>query len=540
MNKKKKNTRGITLIALVISIIVLLILAGVTIAALSGDNGILTRAKEAKEKTEQAQKEEGSSLTEIEEKINDNLKEENVEQIYDKNPGILEQDTSNSDISIINSIEDLVVFSYNVRNGNTYEGKTIKLGVNLDFNSKRSYSNPYRTDYGQYGYDGKFIEKLNSGNGWNSIGNEINIEQNNFKGIFDGNNKSIYNLYINKQDINEERYIGFFANNKGIIKDLSLKNIKIETSGNEGVYYFIAGIAGNNEGIISNCIVDGNYEAKGNYSLLSGICARNQKTVELCINKAKISGEGMYIGGIVAQNLSEIKKCENNGEINSLKNGRYVGGITGLGYSDEPQNGNSIIEESFNKEDIFITIDKNSIHAGGIVGQAQCKIKNCYNMGNISINTETSEKEGNIGGIAGLQVGEVQNCYNKNVIEIKESDKDLKNISTGGIIGKFHQYTSKNLYSETLIKSNNAVINGALIGTIITEPHVKEINNLLFYGQQEAIGTNLAGVEIQCTKSEEKPAESEIMKCINIDENKFVEDTNNINGGYPILYWQKK
>ena len=132
----------------------------------------------------------------------------------------------------------------------------------------------------------------------------------------------------------------------------------------------------------------------------------------------------MYIGGIVAQNLSEIKKCENNGEINSLKNGRYVGGITGLGYSDEPQNGNSIIEESFNKEDIFITIDKNSIHAGGIVGQAQCKIKNCYNMGNISINTETSEKEGNIGGIAGLQVGEVQNCYNKNVIEIKESDKD--------------------------------------------------------------------------------------------------------------------
>ena len=52
MNKTKKNTRGITLIALVITIIVLLILAGVTIAALSGDNGILTKAKEAKEKTE--------------------------------------------------------------------------------------------------------------------------------------------------------------------------------------------------------------------------------------------------------------------------------------------------------------------------------------------------------------------------------------------------------------------------------------------------------------------------------------------------------
>ena len=51
MNKTKKNTRGITLIALVITIIVLLILAGVTIAALSGDNGILRRATEAKSKT---------------------------------------------------------------------------------------------------------------------------------------------------------------------------------------------------------------------------------------------------------------------------------------------------------------------------------------------------------------------------------------------------------------------------------------------------------------------------------------------------------
>ena len=46
--------RGITLIALVITIIVLLILAGVTIATLTGKNGILTRASEASEKTEEA------------------------------------------------------------------------------------------------------------------------------------------------------------------------------------------------------------------------------------------------------------------------------------------------------------------------------------------------------------------------------------------------------------------------------------------------------------------------------------------------------
>ena len=68
--RNKKSESGITLIALVITIIVLLILAGVTIAALSGDNGILTRAKEAKEKTEQANQEELDVLDEYEQNLN--------------------------------------------------------------------------------------------------------------------------------------------------------------------------------------------------------------------------------------------------------------------------------------------------------------------------------------------------------------------------------------------------------------------------------------------------------------------------------------
>lgn len=55
MQKKTKENIGITLIALVITIIVLLILAGVTISALSGDNGILTNASRAKYATELSQ-----------------------------------------------------------------------------------------------------------------------------------------------------------------------------------------------------------------------------------------------------------------------------------------------------------------------------------------------------------------------------------------------------------------------------------------------------------------------------------------------------
>ena len=61
MNKRtKKLEKGITLIALVITIIVLLILAGVTIASLTGENGLLSKSVTSKEKTEIARNRRGS------------------------------------------------------------------------------------------------------------------------------------------------------------------------------------------------------------------------------------------------------------------------------------------------------------------------------------------------------------------------------------------------------------------------------------------------------------------------------------------------
>ena len=55
MKNKSERQKGITLIALVITIIVLLILAAVSIATLTGENGILGRAGEARDKTGRAQ-----------------------------------------------------------------------------------------------------------------------------------------------------------------------------------------------------------------------------------------------------------------------------------------------------------------------------------------------------------------------------------------------------------------------------------------------------------------------------------------------------
>ena len=80
----KREERGITLIALVITIIVLLILAGVSIAMLTGENGILTQAQNAKNKTEEAEEKEKIQLAITEAQLGDNgyqkLTEENLQK----------------------------------------------------------------------------------------------------------------------------------------------------------------------------------------------------------------------------------------------------------------------------------------------------------------------------------------------------------------------------------------------------------------------------------------------------------------------------
>ena len=97
LKEQLKINKGITLIALVITIIVLLILAGVTIATLTGDNGILTKAQNSKEKNAQKTVEEQINLAVQASKINEGL-------VIDKD--ILEQELTNNGIEITKSEND--------------------------------------------------------------------------------------------------------------------------------------------------------------------------------------------------------------------------------------------------------------------------------------------------------------------------------------------------------------------------------------------------------------------------------------------------
>ena len=83
----KISNKGITLIALVATIIVLLILAGISIAMLTGENGILTQAKNAKSETENAQVAEENILANYDSYINATT---NGNTVYTDNAGLIE------------------------------------------------------------------------------------------------------------------------------------------------------------------------------------------------------------------------------------------------------------------------------------------------------------------------------------------------------------------------------------------------------------------------------------------------------------------
>ena len=119
---KNKNEMGITLIALVITVIVLLILAGVTISALSGDNGILNNASLAKVSTEFAKYKEELELyktTKLIEDIDFNPDTLTAGQKSINYEGIGEEKEGNIK-TVIKDLEDRYIEKFIIINGKLY------------------------------------------------------------------------------------------------------------------------------------------------------------------------------------------------------------------------------------------------------------------------------------------------------------------------------------------------------------------------------------------------------------------------------------
>ena len=133
LERNKSNT-GITLIALVVSIIVLLILAGISISMLSGDNGLLTKAVESKERTEKASIIENAQtdiLAQITGNKGNNITEDQLKDILKKQFKDIDAIELTEDLSSSTQILTTLDNKYNIKLTDIYDGKIMLLGPGL-------------------------------------------------------------------------------------------------------------------------------------------------------------------------------------------------------------------------------------------------------------------------------------------------------------------------------------------------------------------------------------------------------------------------
>ena len=227
----------------------------------------------------------------------------------------------------------------------------------------------------------KYTEEVN----WTPIGNSDNM----YQGTFDGNGKTIRNLYIN--DISENIGItceaGFFgyADAGGNIKNITFDNAKVKTTNDDYCTGILVGVAAScieNIKTLVNCSVEGK-----NY--VGGIAGRANGDIGNCENHAMVKGAD-FVGGIVGNYVfsdKSITSCANYGVITGT--GESVGGIAGYFNSGTIQN-------CANYGDITGTF-----YVGNLIGFAdECNLNNVLGTGNV---TATSRNP------AGLLVGNIGN-----------------------------------------------------------------------------------------------------------------------------------
>ncbi len=409
MQKQKNKQRGITLIALVVSIIVLIILAGVSIAMLVGENGIITQAQRTDELTAQAQQKEAIELAVASVQAQGTLELDRTKletalqsQLGDTSYTLTENGDGSFSLQIaersyyidstgkiiteenmiaISSAEELKAFRDDVNSGNRHEGKYIYLtsDITLDINEEWEPIGIY--------WDSN-----------TSITDETNIP---FCGIFDGKNHIIEGMKITSK----EKGKGLF----GLVKNATIKNL----------------------GIGENCDLD--------LGIVSGAIAGysySQTIIKNCYNKTIINSNAEQVGGLVGQNGSEcyIINCYNIGSINARSG---TGGMAGYNMG--------VIDKSYNKGEVH----SEETNVGGITGINMGTISNCYN-------TNTIEgRLNNVGGIAGLNInGKIFNTYNIG---------NLIGNSAGGIAGTMQAGNLENNYflENTVNGSNGNVLEGS-------------------------------------------------------------------------------
>ncbi len=296
----------------------------------------------------------------------------------------------------------------------------------------------------------------NDGMGWLPIGSD---SFDGFSGVLDGNGHTISGLTI-RNVADSEKFIGLFGELRGgTVVNLSVTNLSLFASNSAGAVT-AGGIAGvmDRESVISGCSVDGAISADGYRSTtVGGIAGTASGTIKSCHNGALVyaaSQSGIaYIGGIVgvlAGRQAVITYSYNTGSVEGKdSSGPMVGGIVGqtTGYAVDENDSVMTVSKCYNTGTVT-ALSSGLPYAAGIVGVSgtQMNISDCYNIGEIRLDSTPSLFTGAGGGIIGLiPVADVtvSACYNagKLVSVAAKSQEEL-----GGIAGKMRYGTLKHCY----------------------------------------------------------------------------------------------
>ena len=203
---------------------------------------------------------------------------------------------------LINSEEELENLAAYVNGGGETAGLTFKLNVDDGFTMQNEHT---------------------------AIGKSSNA----FNGTFDGNNKTITGLTINKPGSSNQGLFGYVGANS-TIKDLTLSGCDITGSQNTGgIVGYIEGTSSSRSSItnchVVNGVITGKYANTGSRS--GGIVGYGDHTdINGCTITGTVTAEATYCGGIIGYlNYTTVKNCENAASITGTAS---CGGIIGYIY----------------------------------------------------------------------------------------------------------------------------------------------------------------------------------------------------------------
>ena len=265
--------------------------------------------------------------------------------------------------------------------GEGTEGDPYLISSAEDLKALASSVNDDKEDYeGKYFILTQDIE-LDSDEEWTPIGGYPLLGATTFKGIFNGNGKTISGFYIKTSHFQGDGLFGCI----GDITNPAVDNI----------------------GIIKNLTLTGTVEVTGVF-IGGGICGTNRGTIEKSYNMGNLSANNASdgIGGICGNmnNQSVINNCYNSGTLTLNCTDQQGGNVAGIG-----------------------------VATGGTGPYSSTvTIKNCHNYGAI-IGNATS-----VGGIY-TEIFDVnfvvENCYYINTIESTEEEKGVEPKSTEAFVG---------------------------------------------------------------------------------------------------------